>query len=109
MFFCQQDGSSLCCCFSPPRFAGPLIQVVKSFPRFQRPARARQHATCACRASGAEWVAGEQDDREFQSEEEYLKSLELQGWRNILEHTVSDPQFFVPFFAVDVGVGETIP
>jgi hypothetical protein len=97
MFFCQQDGSSLCCCFNPPWFAGPvLIQVVKSFPRFQRPARARQHATCACRASGAEWVAGEQDDREFQSEEEYLKSLELQGWRNILERI--RPAVFCTFF-----------
>ena len=87
--------------FQPPMVCGsPDYQVVKSFPR----RAARAHATCACRASGAEWVPGEQDDREFQSEEEYLKSLELQGWRNILEHI--RPAVFCTFFGVDVGVGE---
>ena len=57
-----------------PMLISFLNQVVKSFPR-----RARH----ACRASGEEWVAGKQDAREFQSEEEYLNSLELQGWRKI--------------------------
>lgn len=74
-------------------------EVVKSFPR----RAARAHATCACRASGAEWVAGEQDDREFQSEEEYLKSLELQGALPGGFRLASSSLKFVPQEAQEMG------
>ncbi|CAK9074504.1 Arginine biosynthesis bifunctional protein ArgJ [Durusdinium trenchii] len=39
------------------------------------------HERRAARAagSGAEWLAGKQDEREFASEEDYLKTLELEG------------------------------
>eukprot|EP00435_Cladocopium_sp_Y103_P012255 s4673_g3.t1 len=73
-------------------------EVVKSFPR-----RAR-YAWHTCRAaSGAEWIAGEQDDCEFQSEEDYLKSLELQGTLPAGFRLASSSLKFVPQEAQEMG------
>eukprot|EP00438_Fugacium_kawagutii_P031137 Skav201761 [mRNA] locus=scaffold1973:346110:356866:- [translate_table: standard] len=51
-----------------------VAAVVALGTRLVTPAR----SYVRCTMTGAEWIPGQQDDREFASEEEYLKSLEAQ-------------------------------